>query len=236
MALRKTGKPRKKATPSRKRPPRRATGGYSVVYRPIYREQGSLFDRFGELAQRWLKESGLVPYAALGALVVFAILALWSGYQPLTRDPASRNSPNAQQLRSLFSGAEEFDRGERIGLWSAALRGNPRLLYWLEGASARVPNDNVPYVPEAFDCTTFVETVAALARSESPRRLMGNIIAIRYNNSEPGWMNRNHFPEADWIPNNARAGILRDITADVARTAGIEPRTVPLDGSADRCC
>lgn len=201
------------------------TSGYSVVYRPVYREPENIFTRFSELAQRWLKESGLVPYAALGALVVFCLLALWTGFQPLARDPASLHSPNAQ-LQSMFRSADELNRGERISMWSSALRDNPKLLSWLEDASARVKNDNAPYIPEAFDCTTFVETVAALARSSSPRRVADNIIAIRYKDGEPSWFTRNHFPEADWIPNNVDAGILRDITASVARRAGLHERTV----------
>lgn len=49
---------------------------------------------------------------------------------------------------------------------------------------------------DAFDCTTFVETV--LAGGDVDR-----LTQIRYRNGEIGFLTRNHFIETDWLKNNA---------------------------------
>lgn len=49
---------------------------------------------------------------------------------------------------------------------------------------------------DAFDCTTYVETV--LADGD-----VNNLNLIRYKNGEIDFLNRNHFIETDWLQNNA---------------------------------
>ena len=92
--------------------------------------------------------------------------------------------------------------------------------------------DTAPLIPSQFNCTTFVETVSALARSERPQLFFQRLIEIRYRGAHPGYLTRNHFPEADWIPNNAQAGILADVTAQVADAAGVRLKTA--DKTIDR--
>lgn len=67
-----------------------------------------------------------------------------------------------------------------------------------------------------FDCTTYIETVlaAAMAKDFSDDQIIGNLNRIRYHNGKVGYVTRNHFIDADWIPNNA--WILQDITATLA--------------------
>ena len=48
---------------------------------------------------------------------------------------------------------------------------------------------------DAFDCTTFVETVLANGDIRKLNR-------IRYQNGNVGFLNRNHFIETDWLHNN----------------------------------
>ena len=50
---------------------------------------------------------------------------------------------------------------------------------------------------DAFDCTTFVETV--LANGDQ-----GQLNQIRYKDGEIGFLNRNHFIESDWLSNNSK--------------------------------
>jgi hypothetical protein len=92
------------------------------------------------------------------------------------------------------------------------------LLFWLSGCSTTKPVDlgyqylNVKYqinplgeekFPDtdplirfdAFDCTTFVETVLANGDKEK-------LTKIRYKDGKVDFINRNHFMETDWIPNN----------------------------------
>lgn len=56
--------------------------------------------------------------------------------------------------------------------------------------------DNDPLIrTDAFDCTTFVETVMAGGD-------VSNLNQIRYKDGKIDFMNRNHFIESDWLANN----------------------------------
>jgi hypothetical protein len=69
---------------------------------------------------------------------------------------------------------------------------------------------------DAFDCTTFVETVTALALSDSPDEFQSTLNRLRYKDGVVSFTTRNHFTSLDWIPNNVRAGFYRDVTASLA--------------------
>jgi hypothetical protein len=69
---------------------------------------------------------------------------------------------------------------------------------------------------DAFDCTTFVETVMALSLDSDLDSAMRTLQKLRYKDGQIGYATRNHFIELDWVPNNVRAGYLHDITSDVA--------------------
>lgn len=119
----------------------------------------------------------------------------------------------------MFETASAKPIGERIAFWSENILSNPYLLAPL-GTGPNV-NDTAPVFPRAYDCTTFVETIGALARSRDGSDLADQVIAIRYHDGMPSYENRNHFPEADWIPNNIASGLLTDITVRVARDSGV---------------
>jgi hypothetical protein len=111
----------------------------------------------------------------------------------------------------------------RVAFWSEFLTHSKEAAQAL-ATIQNVPkiSDSAPLVPSKFDCTTFVETVAALSRSESSRDFYPNLLAIRYRGSQPDYLARNHFPEADWIPNNQSAGILSDTTQVLADAAKVD--------------
>lgn len=70
---------------------------------------------------------------------------------------------------------------------------------------------------DAFDCTTFVETVLA---DGNIKRLN----EIRYKNGQVNFINRNHFIELDWLKNNA------DIIENISRKFGkTEIHSVTID-------
>ncbi len=71
----------------------------------------------------------------------------------------------------------------------------------------RAPDTDPLIRTDAFDCTTFVET--ALANGDVKK-----LNKIRYKNGEIDFMNRNHFIETDWIPNNS------DIVYNASRKYG----------------
>ncbi len=61
-----------------------------------------------------------------------------------------------------------------------------------EGA---LPDDGPLIRYDAFDCTTFVETVLANGDTDCMNQ-------IRYRDGEIGFLTRNHFIECDWLVNN----------------------------------
>lgn len=109
---------------------------------------------------------------------------------------------------------------ERIAAVSTPLLGRPYRVDPLgEGSSGTLDRDPL-WRTDAFDCLTFVETTIALARSSDEAAARMSMPRLRYRNGDIGFGTRNHFPEADWIPNNVASGQLRDVTTEVARALG----------------
>ncbi|MBD5389138.1 DUF1460 domain-containing protein [bacterium] len=73
---------------------------------------------------------------------------------------------------------------------------------------------------DAFDCTTFVETV--LARGD-----VDTLTQIRYAGGVADFVRRHHFMETDWLTHNA--DLVRPVSAHVAPTAR---RRVTIDRAA----
>ena len=70
---------------------------------------------------------------------------------------------------------------------------------------------------DAFDCTTFVETVLAGGDVDK-------LTDIRYKKGEVDFFNRNHFIETDWLQNNS------DLVENVSNAYGkVSVRTVTID-------
>lgn len=122
---------------------------------------------------------------------------------------------------------------QRIADWSLWLQQNVASgRKTPEFGPAPESQDVVPWVPDQFDCTTYVETVFALARVPSSqgvdarrfnsREFYEELKKIRYHKGVPDFAHRNHFPEADWIQNNAEAGLLSDVTERIASQAGVQ--------------
>lgn len=103
---------------------------------------------------------------------------------------------------------------QRIETLSGLLLQSPYLANGLgEGENAKFDPD--PLVRfDAFDCTTYVETVLAGAFSNTQPVFMYHLRQLRYRQGEVDFAARNHFPSADWIPNNQ--AYLTDISAQVA--------------------
>ena len=74
---------------------------------------------------------------------------------------------------------------------------------------------------DAFDCLTYVETVLAMARAHDETDIAAQLRKIRYHDGVIGYGNRNHFPEADWLPANIAQHVVVDITAQVAAQSGV---------------
>ena len=81
-----------------------------------------------------------------------------------------------------------------------------------------VDPDNDPLIRfDAFDCTTFVETVI----SDNNLKKLNK---IRYKNGQVDFLARNHFIETDWLQNNS------DVVQNVSNRYGpVQVRSVKID-------
>ena len=76
----------------------------------------------------------------------------------------------------------------------------------------RAPDTDPLIRTDAFDCTTFVETVMAGGD-------VNNLNQIRYKDGEIDFLNRNHFIESDWLENNKNR--VENVSAKYGKTKNI---------------
>jgi hypothetical protein len=153
--------------------------------------------------------TAVLAVAAAAVLVAAGGLAAPRGpFQP----PSATHIQD--ELRRIHMQAASLP--QRVEAVSALFLGAPYKLGPLgEGPGGAFDRD--PLIRfDAFDCTTFIETVMALALESDLDAATRTLQAIRYKDGQIGYATRNHFIEADWVPNNVRAGYLRDITSNVA--------------------
>lgn len=83
-----------------------------------------------------------------------------------------------------------------------------------EGPEGKYDQDPL-YRFDTFDCTTYVETIMALALSNDVEEFEKKLNLIRYKNGIVDYMTRNHFTDLQWIPENIHNGLLNEINEDV---------------------
>lgn len=64
---------------------------------------------------------------------------------------------------------------------------------------------------DLVDCLTYVEEVLAMSLARAPAEVDGLLAQLRYA-GQVDYADRNHLMEAQWLPNNAKKGFLRDVT------------------------
>ncbi|MGZ3695192.1 MAG: N-acetylmuramoyl-L-alanine amidase-like domain-containing protein [Bdellovibrionota bacterium] len=112
--------------------------------------------------------------------------------------------------------ARQEDLAKVLDIVSKALLGKSYVLGPLgEGEGAKEDPDPL-YRLDAFDCTTFIETVMANAYCFQAKSQMGSCLKnkmrkIRYAGENISYKDRNHIPELDWLPNNTKRGFLEDL-------------------------
>ena len=113
----------------------------------------------------------------------------------------------------------EASVGQQLFAASQRFLGVPYVLGPLgEGENGEFDRDPlVSYT--GLDCTTFVEETMAFALGRDSADALNILRHIRYRGGVIAYEARNHFTEADWLPNNIAVGFLRDITAEVAGPA-----------------
>jgi hypothetical protein len=93
--------------------------------------------------------------------------------------------------------------------------GAPYVLSALGEGAGQSPDPDPRMRFDAFDCTTFVETALALAIADDLAQARALLDAIRYRKGAVGYLERRHFPEAEWIPELQALGFLEERTRAV---------------------
>ena len=102
---------------------------------------------------------------------------------------------------------------ERVAMIAEMFLGTPYVAHTLECDSAEYLTVNL----DELDCTTFVETVAALARTAGEKRgswrdFLYNLERLRYRGGEmDGYPSRLHYI-CDWVTDNSYRGNIKDAT------------------------
>jgi len=97
-----------------------------------------------------------------------------------------------------------------------------------EGVVGRYDQDPL-FRFDTFDCTTYVETMLALAHAHSVADFAQHMDDIRYENGVVDYVTRNHWPSLQWVPNNIRNGYLRDITRELYAPLNVKVARAIID-------
>lgn len=79
-----------------------------------------------------------------------------------------------------------------------------------EGPDGRYDQDPL-YRFDTFDCTTYVETIMAMALARDVNEFEEHLDKIRYENGEIDYLKRNHFTDLQWIPFNIQNGYMKEV-------------------------
>jgi hypothetical protein len=151
-----------------------------------------------------------------GAVAGRVVLALALGATPTTRAAETPEIPETPDV-PVFA--------QRLDTVSRELLGQP---YVLGPLGEEAPPDLDPrFRLDAFDCTTYVETVIALALEDGAddATKLRRLDHIRYSGGVPTFATRRHLIDAQWIPELERDGVLDDVTR---RIGGRATRTASL--------
>lgn len=144
---------------------------------------------------------------------------------------ASQANTQIPAFVSKFLNEPHPDLQKAIETSSALFLGTPYKLDPLgEGESSTIDRDP-KYRFDQFDCTTFVETVAALSLAQSESEFSKVMDAIRYSGPEHTYFTRNHFIETEWLPNAISKQLIREVTAEVFSPELLETLKFKIDRS-----
>jgi hypothetical protein len=122
-----------------------------------------------------------------------------------------------QVLKEIYTSAPSIPSTvtKRITYFSQKFLNKPYALTALgEGHNGEFDQGPL-YRFDAFDCQTYVETVLALALTQSPKQFKYCMRHIRYHQGQIGYVQRLHFTSPDWNSAHQQQGLLQDITASI---------------------
>lgn len=120
-----------------------------------------------------------------------------------------------QELLNRAAAIESPTAQGRIGAIAREFIGKPYVAATLEGSEEMVTVNM-----DEFDCTTFMETVAALAKTAGERRrswhdFVHNLEELRYRRGKAeGYASRLHYI-SDWAIDNSQRGNIAEVTGDL---------------------
>ena len=109
---------------------------------------------------------------------------------------------------------EEVSKEDKLLFWSNYFLGKPYDSSGPLGEGTTGLYDRDPlYRFDAFDCTTFVETLIALANSSDKQTFSRVMNEVRYKEGKVSYLNRNHIISQSWIPNNIDNSLIKRSTS-----------------------
>jgi hypothetical protein len=151
-----------------------------------------------------------VPYLFLG----FNLFSL-SGYALNSKVIEQQADSSINALYHSIETIPNSSMVERLNWFSTHFKDKVYILGSL-GEGPKAIYDQFPrYRIDGFDCDTYVNTVLALALSNSLNTFKQCINKVRYKDGLVSYINRNHFTSIDWNKNNQQLGILKDITLTI---------------------
>lgn len=157
-------------------------------------------------------------------LLSIAILLVAPGYTPaqvtqitpgqIRFHNAERDTTRITEILTEVLKNDPGSPGERIEMIGRMLLGTPYVAHTLEAKEGE--EEMLTVNIDELDCTTFVETVAALAKTvgqnrSSWRDFVNNLESIRYRNGKmDGYSSRLHYI-ANWIVDNSYRGNVKDV-------------------------
>ena len=126
----------------------------------------------------------------------------------------------ARVVRGIHETTPSFTA--RVGAISAHFVGTPYKLNPLgEGQNGKTDKDPT-FDLAHVDCLTLIETVLALAHTPELGEAKALLQHIRYAGGRIAWAQRHHFAESQWLPENQRLGVLKDVTRKLGGAAVVD--------------
>ena len=139
--------------------------------------------------------------------------------EDLSTDLHETPSTDRARADELLRATRGLSTPDAILLLTDRLRGTPYRAGALGEGTPDAVDPDPPFRFDVLDCTTYVETVLALATTHDFPGFLAKMQAIRYTRkpgAPPTFENRNHFIEYSWIANVQSRGLLKDDTDHVA--------------------
>ncbi len=137
-------------------------------------------------------------------LFLLSVTSLWAG-------------PREEAADILLRFSEETSVTKRLDVISKIFVGLP---YGKGGPLGEGPQGKYDQDPlyrfDTFDCTTYLETIMALAMTREVSEFEITLDKIRYENGEIDYLKRNHFTDLQWIPFNVQNGTMSEINHLIA--------------------